>query len=282
MEKINLNQEWSFGDSITVTFYFLKQEIKPLLKALGILVLPLLLIEALLEVTVIRDVGEIFSSTLNSRYAAGNLGMTLVTFFFNCLLYFWVGLFGFGYIRVYLDKYRQGDETSPEVGEIGGVMFRHLGNMLLGGVVCLLLVFLGSLFFVLPGIYLSVALLFTGCFIFFQQKTAFQGIAGSMSLIQGRWWGLFGYVILLRLIVLALSFIFSIPQLVLIVKAATTQEVPPQLLTSLALTFGRVGEFMLQIITVTGIAVRFFSFWEKKEHGTLLGKIDQMGEEIKS
>lgn len=282
MEKINLNQEWSFGDSITLTFSFLKQEIKPLLKALCILVLPLLLAEALLEVTVVRSAEEIFSFSINSRYATTDVGRSLVTFFFNCLLYFWMALFGFGYIRVYLDKYRQGDETSPKASEVGRVMLRNSGNMLLGGIVCFLLVVLGSMFFVLPGIYLLVALSFTGCFIFFQRKTAFQGISGSMSLTQGRWWELFGYVILLHFIVLALSLIFSIPQFILIAKAAATQEVPNRLLSSFALTLGRVGEFVLQIITVTGISVRFFSFWEKKEHETLLGKIDRIGEEIKS
>ena len=44
MEKINFNQVRGFSDSITLTFNFIKQEFKPLLRSFAVIALPVVFI----------------------------------------------------------------------------------------------------------------------------------------------------------------------------------------------------------------------------------------------
>ena len=54
MEKIDLHQVRGFSDSITVTFNFVKQEFKPLLKSLAVIVLPLIFVDLFLKSFMMR------------------------------------------------------------------------------------------------------------------------------------------------------------------------------------------------------------------------------------
>ena len=40
-----------------------------------------------------------------------------------------------------------------------------------------------------------------------------------------------------------------------------------------------LGQYLAQSILVVGIGVRFFSYWEEQEHGTLLDKIGKLGQD---
>ena len=55
MEKINLSVIRGFSDSITVTFNFVKQEFVPFLKVLGVIVVPLMLVDFLVKGFFLRD-----------------------------------------------------------------------------------------------------------------------------------------------------------------------------------------------------------------------------------
>ena len=48
MEKINFNQVRGFSDSITLTFNFIKQEFKPLLRSFAVIALPVVLSDCFL------------------------------------------------------------------------------------------------------------------------------------------------------------------------------------------------------------------------------------------
>ena len=95
MEKIDLNVGRGFSDCITVMFNFVKQEFKPLMKAAGFIVLPLLLVDMVLKSFFVSDV---FAYTLleydvdvmlDADYWRG-LGVNYLTMLVS---YFWLALF---------------------------------------------------------------------------------------------------------------------------------------------------------------------------------------------
>ena len=100
---------------------------------------------------------------------------------------------------------------------------------------------------------------------------------GWSELFYGKWWNLLGYVLVFKLIVGGLSYIFSIPYLVLTFKTTFTQQLPGIYETTFSLLFANLGQSLLQLISVVGIAVRFFTYLEQKEHTGLLSKIGQIG-----
>ena len=224
MEKINFNQVRGFSDSITLTFNFIKQEFKPLLRSFAVIALPVVFIGLFFMSYSARE--SLITIVQPDQYAGSSLDMltnSLLTNLLTMVIYFWMSLIGIAYIRVYQDKVAAADEARITPGEVWQVM------------------------------------------------------SGSRELLKGKWWNFFGYVIVLQLIVGGLSYIFSIPYLVLTFKTTFTQQLPGIYETTFSLLFANLGQSLLQLISVVGIAVRFFTYLEQKEHTGLLSKIGQIG-----
>jgi hypothetical protein len=63
--------------------------------------------------------------------------------------------------------------------------------LVFGSILLVLIVSLGMLLFVLPGIYWGVRLAFTLYAIALEDKGATEGLGYSWNLVRGRWWGVF-------------------------------------------------------------------------------------------
>ena len=264
MEKINFNQVRGFSDSITLTFNFIKQEFKPLLRSFAVIALPVVFIGLFFMSYSARE--SLITIVQPDQYAGSSLDMltnSLLTNLLTMVIYFWMSLIGIAYIRVYQDKV--------------AVMWRNLGKSLLWAVIYLLMVVFGMILFIAPGIYLGVVFGFVFYYMILENRSISAGMSGSRELLKGKWWNFFGYVIVLQLIVGGLSYIFSIPYLVLTFKTIFTQQLPGIYETTFSLLFANLGQSLLQLISVVGIAVRFFTYLEQKEHTGLLSKIGQIG-----
>jgi len=82
--------------------------------------------------------------------------------------------------------------------------------LVFGSILLVLIVSLGMLLFVLPGIYWGVRLAFTLCAIVLEDKGATEGLGYSWNLVRGRWWGVFWAFLAVALI----SLIFGIAILI--------------------------------------------------------------------
>lgn len=280
MEKINLNLERGFSDSITATFNFIKQEIKPLLRTSAIIALPFILMDMFIKSYVVsQSFSTLFDPSPDIDQSLSNLGTTMWSYLSTMVVYFWMSLYVISYIRIYLNKYSDPEASPVTAGEVWQVMVRNMGKMVLWGLLFMLIVVFGTVFFIIPGIYFAVAYSFVAYFLILRDDSIGSGMSASQKLLQGQWWNFFGYVLVLQLIVGGLSYVFSIPYVVLTFKSLFSQQEPGIYETTFGIMFSSLGQNMLQIISVIGIAVRFFSYREQKEHTTLLGKIEDMGNE---
>ena len=266
MEKINFNQVRGFSDSITLTFNFIKQEFKPLLRSFAVIALPVVFIGLFFMSYSARE--SLITIVQPDQYAGSSLDMltnSLLTNLLTMVIYFWMSLIGIAYIRVYQDKVAAADEARITPGEVWQVMWRNLGKSLLWAVIYLLMVVFGMILFIAPGIYLGVVFGFVFYYMILENRSISAGMSGSRELLKGKWWNFFGY------------YIFSIPYLVLTFKTIFTQQLPGIYETTFSLLFANLGQSLLQLISVVGIAVRFFTYLEQKEHTGLLSKIGQIG-----
>jgi hypothetical protein len=114
----------------------------------------------------------------------------LVAFFINPVL--------FGGLAYAFTRRIRGEQ--PSVGDAFSgfnLAFLHLG---LGGLVSFLLICVGLLLCVLPGIYLAVGYTFALPLIIDKQYDFWTAMEVSRKVVHGRWWTLFGLVIVLFLI----------------------------------------------------------------------------------
>ena len=264
MEKINFNQVRGFSDSITLTFNFIKQEFKPLLRSFAVIALPVVFIGLFFMSYSARE--SLITIVQPDQYAGSSLDMLTNSLLTNLLT-----------MVIYQHKVAAADEARITPGEVWQVMWRNLGKSLLWAVIYLLMVVFGMILFIAPGIYLGVVFGFVFYYMILENRSISAGMSGSRELLKGKWWNFFGYVIVLQLIVGGLSFIFSIPYLVLTFKTIFTQQLPGIYETTFSLLFANLGQSLLQLISVVGIAVRFFTYLEQKEHTGLLSKIGQIG-----
>lgn len=281
MEKINLSLQRSFSDTITATINFVKQEFVPLIRSFVVIGFPMIL----LMLYLIRNVlMETFTTTIDP-YAGyqdsfmDTITNSLITNIVGGLMMWWVQLFSIAYLRVYWDHYRAGVAERITIGEVFLVMTRKFAMFLGWSFVYIVLIVLGTVFFIVPGIYLSVALTFGSYLIVIQDKGFSHIMTEAMELVKGIWWKVFGFMIVLYLLVMVVSYLFSIPLTVLTVTSLLTGEELNIYATTFAVLLAYLGQYTLSIVMYIGMGVLFFTRPEEKEHTTLLSKIDQLGQD---
>lgn len=275
MEKINLSVIRGFSDSITVTFNFVKQEFVPFLKVLGVIVVPLMLIDFLVKGFFLRDLLTI--NETSDPFLV--IKSSLITSAGAGVIYMWTQIVVIAYLRVYYDKYRNGDLNRITSGEVWQVVWKHLGSSILVSIAFGFIVVLGILFFIIPGFYFGIALIFLVYCIIIRGDSADRAFGGSMALVKGRWWNVFAYAFVLQLIISVLAYIFNVPYLFVTIKETIFGESSNLYGTAFSYYLANLGQYLAQSILVVGIGVRFFSYWEEQEHGTLLDKIGKLGQD---
>lgn len=275
MEKIDLYQRRSFGDLLTDTFVFIKQEFKSFLICFCYLALPVLGIDVLIKSTFLRDL--IFYSEGKSAADIFNFnGNILWSYFFNLVVVYWIMLTTLSYIRVYQEKCETGDKNRISVREVWIVMRRKGLSLGIWGIgyVCISLV--ATLFLIIPGIYFFITLTFGGYLIVMADRKIKEGF--SLSFIGGEWWSTFGYGIILNLIISLLSYIFLIPTWVLYIPSLVTGNPENNYIAPAFLLLASLGQNFLYTIYFIGISLKFFSIREGREHHSLYKKINSIGE----
>lgn len=275
MEKINLNVVRGFSDSITVTFNFVKQEFVPFAKVLGVIVLPLILVDFLLKGFFLRDL----LAMSESNDPVMLLKNILITGMGAGIVYMWIQIVVISYLRMYYDKFRNGDLSRITPGEVWNVVWKYLGRAILVSIAYGFIVVFGLVFFVIPGLYFSIALIFLVYGLIIKDSSADHAFSGSMSLVKGRWWNVFAYAFILQLLISVLAYIFNLPYLFLEIKKTLLGESSNLYGMAFSYYLANLGQYLAQSILIIGIGIRFFSYWEEQEHGTLLSKIEKLGQE---
>lgn len=274
MEKINLSVVRGFSDSITVTFNFVKQEFVPFIKMLGVIVIPVILIDFLVKGFFLSDL--LFVDVTDNPFAI--LKQSLFTGLGAGIVYMWTQIAVSSYLRVYNDKFRNEDLTRITPGEVWQVMRKYLASSLLVSIAYGFIVGVGLLFFIIPGIYFLIALIFLVYCIIIKGDSADHAFGCSMAFVKGRWWNVLVYAFVLQLIISVLAYIFNIPYLFLTLKDQILGESSNIYGTAFCFYLANLGQYLAQSILVVGIGMKFFSYWEEQEHGTLLDKIGKLGQ----
>jgi hypothetical protein len=86
----------------------------------------------------------------------------------------------------------------------------RIGPLILGVILLTIGIMLGLILLIIPGVYLSFIWNFTIYAIVLEKCSAIEGLKYSQSLVKGRWWPVFGSVLLANLFIVPPKFIGSI------------------------------------------------------------------------
>ncbi|MET4106446.1 hypothetical protein [Hymenobacter sp. UYP22] len=279
-QEAEFRQERDFGQKIGATFEFLAAHWKPLGKCLLYFVLP---------AAVLTGLGMGFSQT--QMFSGSSLPLMLGSGRFSTLSYmgpaYWLGLVAsligyillgstvYGYLRARLDTPAEQIITP---GQVWQYVTRYSPMLLLSSVVTILIVVVASMFLLIPGIYLGVALSLVWAIQVLEEGGVGYSLRRSMNLISGKWWSTFGLTIVVSIIIGMMGAIFQVPQyLAIFGKALHWDFLSSDLLMIVSGIVAAAGHQLLYSILMVAIAFQYFNLVERKEGYGLRMQVMSLG-----
>ncbi len=181
-----------FGELIGAPFIFFGKEIKTLLTGIVIFIGPFILSEIILKRWFgFQSVENIYTQFQNFQYSFDGTSffMMIFGFFQNVMLYTFIGT----YIKILHKKGYRNVEINDIWIEIKRFFWPFAGALILGNII----IVIGIILFVIPGIYLAVALYPLFAIIIFEENGVMNSFFRSFELIKGNWWLSLGLMIIM-------------------------------------------------------------------------------------
>lgn len=280
---VQLSQVRDFGQIISTTFQFLKQNWRPLFRAIAVICLPLGLLAGFFlgktmgdiqSLTMRNDPGDpmaMFSGMMNS----------IVPLLLGYLLMFAAIILMISITYEYIRAYHLGEHVGITPGDLwkraSGQIGSYFGTSFLSG----LLLVLGFVLCILPGFYvLTVLALALACHAI-ERTGATGSMARSNDLVKGRFWETLGLVLVVGIIQSfitgALMLPFTIVSMVVTMNSTIasvtshgSMELPGWmgLFTAISTALQLAITLLTYPIVAVALALKYFTLVEEKEgHG---------------
>lgn len=281
-EKIQLRRIRSFGDTLNDVLQFLKQEFKPLLRSFFLICGIFILAGAVLYgmynsgaaniwTTIFKGKNYDYESTTttSSIFGIGYFLSIAALLFSQILVYAYVA----SYLKVYEDK----NGISPTVEEVWIVFRRNILVVFFYGLLLLILIAIGSVLCLAPGVYLSTVFApFAYIIIIEDDKSLGNVFSRCFTLIKENFWSCLGLYIVCSLLSSICSGMVSlvVGGIGGLISYFTTRDIGASLgiYTSVSQVFGAAFSILLYL----AVGLQYFSL-EEKENGTgLMSRIQNM------
>jgi len=280
-QYIQFKKQRELGEIISVTFKFLRENYKTLIKSITQVVAPtfILLIAALAYYTY---------TVAGSPLAAmeGKSEEFLISFFILAvtLLLFYASLYGtvLHYIKSYIENKGTVDEAEVKTGAQD-----DLGKLFMVFIISAAIVFTGLILFIIPGIYLMVPFSLVAMVLVFNKMSLGDSISHGFSLVKDHWWTTFFSIVVVWLLVYVIGLVFQLPLIIytFVKMFAVAQEgslADPVSYSDwifiLLNVVSSVIQYLLSSIFVIALAFIYFNLNEHKNLTGTYETIDKLGD----
>lgn len=287
---LTLRKIRDFGQSLGDTIQFVKMNWKKLIMLYLVFAVPFLLVAALVGATAFSDFFQNIGG-FTSPALEGVSGKTMYAFFGAILLYLLsAGAFGTA-VYLYMKLYEEGRGRQPEINEIGKLFFPKLVSnfgytviatiIICGFAFIAIIPIIGFLIVFFGFFYVAIALSLLYPINTIENNSFGVPLQRCFSLIRGKWWYTFGFLIILTLIFYFFSMIIGlVVNLIFGISSLNFLEPDKNLFTKryfLITGLSSVIQQIFYLLIYVGIGVHYFSLREEKEGTALDERIDQLG-----
>lgn len=286
-QKIKLYKIRSFSQKLNATIEFIRQNYLVLGKTILLVISPVAVITGLLLSQYMRfifnsisaeDVQSItdpFSFIFNPSYV-GFIILALVS-----------GLLNISIIINYLRIYNKRNPDEITVTEILNESWRGILPLFGLTILSVILIVVGFIAFIIPGIYLMIVLSISATVLLFEGGGLFSAISRSFSLMKGKWWSTFGLMFVTYFIMQAVGMIFIIPFYVFYFMGIFTMVEEVEFATDMtswwfqagmiiSIIIMMLGSFLTQAIPIIAASFQYFNLVERQESVGLITEIEQL------
>ncbi|MBS1682395.1 MAG: hypothetical protein JST48_11835 [Bacteroidetes bacterium] len=310
-KAIEFHHTRDFGKKINITFEFIKQNFKPLLKSIMLIAGPAVLIGSVMIGIFFSDfmalsMGKQNNSEALQYFTSYKFWSEIGLMYMFLILSYVITLATINsYIAIYIRKQSNQIEVHEVWESVRVTIWKYVGSLLLMIISAILIVFVGVIVgivvqkisgvalalliivMVIGFIYLAIGVSLVFFVQVIEQTGFFAAAARSLQLVRGKWWSTFGISFVLSLIGGAISYIFIIPYYVFLfvtmfhnTSAGNPFEASPSLKTAsyIFFTLYYLAQIILQTLPNIGLSFQYFNLVELKESKGLLRDIENFGQ----
>ena len=283
---IQFKKQRDLGAILSDIFKFIRLEWKPLfgliLKIAGPALLLLVIAFVFYMQTTFGSLGLLAGGDLPFDNFTGTLVIALFVMIFAGIVFYSLL---YGTVVEYVKSYVINNGNADAKDVIAGIKHNFwslLGLSFLVGLITLM----GTIFCIIPGIYLGTVLATTYCIHLIENRDATDSISYSFNLIKGEWWNTFATFLVIFILYYFVGLIFQVPQLIymFIQGIAMSQDAtadPTQLFDWVYLTLNGIAmifQYLLYTIIVLGTCFVYYDLNERKNFSGTLETIDTLGQ----
>ncbi len=202
------------SEIISDSFDFIKQEIKPLSRLLLIYVLPFIILYAIGQIYMQRNLFSKIDLT-DQEMLMNNIG----PFYLNLFVLVFFGVFVqsllFGTYYSYVEAYIKHGKDNFSISDISPTLFSNSLLALGASLVFALIVFFGTIMCFVPGIYFANTFSLAIFILIFQKQGIGNALSRSWKLVNSQWWNTFALNLVGLVIIIGINILLSIPNMLI-------------------------------------------------------------------
>ncbi len=281
---IQLFEQRDFGNKINATFQYITQNFRSLGMSLLYIVGPVALVAGItsgvMQSDLLRLVGESGNARTNDPLAAFRMMSQFLspTFWlamlFSILANVTVILTTYAHMKVYERTKSSTISVADVWAEIQPMIGRAIVISLLNSVV----VGVGFMFLVIPGIYVAVVLSLSLAVTCFEGTDFGTTWTRCFQLIRDKWWSTFGLIFIMALIIAIVGLLFAVPTA--LIAFLTGSKMLPDVSVGWLMVvnvINLVGRTLLNVVLYTAIGFQYTNLVERQEGRGLISAIDSIG-----
>jgi len=282
-EYINFSRRRNLGSMLGDTINFLKLEGRPFFTSIiKVSIIPILLTIAFGVYYDLYDLSkpdvDIYSSNFLGRYSYITDWQFLVATLMEFIAYGFIVASAYTYIKSYWEN--KGRINAIEIEkESRQKAISYMGLYAL----TFIIIRVGLIFLIVPGVYLSVVLSVAGCLLIFENRDVFDSFGHSFDFMKGYWWETFGCLLIYGIFVFIIAIVLSLPILLygfndLFGEAPSyvlIEELTQDPIYIGLLGVARVIDLFFTVVSVVFTAFIYFDIYEQKHPSQ--GEIDSIG-----
>ncbi|WP_460677226.1 hypothetical protein [Hymenobacter coalescens] len=183
----------------------------------------------------------------------------------------------YGFVKC---RMHQPDPAQPlTVGEVWAEARQHILPLLGYFLVAAVLIGIGMLFLILPGIYLYVVLLLLPCVVVFEGSELGTSFSRCFSLIKGKWWSTFGLFLVASIAIGMIS--GGLGTIMAGALIATDADVPTDGVMGAGFVLTQAIQmavnFILYPVLYILLMFQYFNLVERRDHVSLQWRLEELG-----
>ncbi|MFW5889980.1 MAG: hypothetical protein ACOCTO_01170 [Marinilabiliaceae bacterium] len=282
--QIELKKERDFSDVFNAAFSFISSEAGRLFRVIALYAGVPVIIAVIMSAYYARDTMTSIFHVMNGAndMSQPDTGLVLLTILFGVV----AQLFLMGLVPAYMAEYEQKGKDGFRADDVWQRFARNFGSVAGFGILSLVIIIVGFVLFLIPGIYLSVPLSFILYVLLIENKKGGALFSRCFQLVRSQWWKTFGILLLAYLILAIVSGIFSLPSAIVagiegFLVGSGEKEVMESnsLAVILATIFSGLGQYILYPGLYVVVAFQYYNLREQKDRESLMEKVSEIKED---